>query len=321
MPRVNRHPSHLDKQDQELHNIQLLFPHMVEMVNDFRAGKGRDLPDWPDWCLLPMSGWAAINTPPRTPLASLTALGTWSFSRGTYAIDPTLTDALAETGLSDALPSRAFYHLPEWCVFIETPGRMFSDTALTGFWAHLEWDTNQNRPELRLLLLTDTGLVPIVLHLGDWSVLTAIKKAIEEAKSYVQPGDKRLENFDLVALKDEITPLVSLLLYLCSDAPDIEPGRQPKQSIFRPQYGRGAEKAGKLVQAEKPMRFEVGRVIGGILRSAQSAQEPASTGKGKRAHLRRGHWHGFWYGPRDGERRFGYRWLHPIIAGGKQKTG
>ena len=31
------------------------------------------------------------------------------------------------------------YRPPEWCVDIETPGRIWEGRTLHGFWAHLEW--------------------------------------------------------------------------------------------------------------------------------------------------------------------------------------
>lgn len=34
------------------------YPDLARLVDDFRAGKGNDLPDWPDWCFVPMSAWA-----------------------------------------------------------------------------------------------------------------------------------------------------------------------------------------------------------------------------------------------------------------------
>ncbi len=35
-------------------------------------------------------------------------------------------------------------------------------------------------------------------------------------------------------------------------------------------------------------------------------------------HPPRAHWHHFWTGPRDGERRLVLRWLHPILVAGGQ---
>jgi hypothetical protein len=36
----------------------------------------------------------------------------------------------------------------------------------------------------------------------------------------------------------------------------------------------------------------------------------------KAAHWRRGHWHRYWIGPRDGERKLEPRWVKPMLVAG-----
>jgi hypothetical protein len=92
--------------------------------------------------------------------------------------------------------------------------------------------------------------------------------------------------------------------------------RQPGQSSYQPSVA--VVRDHKLRTAPKSIIFEVGKRTGQQIREGQSAEmEATPTGKRKRAHLRRGHWHGYWYGPRKGERSFGYRWLHPMVVGGE----
>ena len=60
--------------------------------------------------------------------------------------------------------------------------------------------------------------------------------------------------------------------------------------------------------------WDVGVRLGAALRRAYQAAQTGGTDThaGPRAHIRRAHWHGFWSGPREGERRFDLRWLPPI---------
>lgn len=72
------------------------------------------------------------------------------------------------------------------------------------------------------------------MHLGEWSVLGGMVRTAEETAR--QAARLRLATPDrmgpgIVATADQLAPLVSLLLYLCSDGADItdpsRPGRRP----------------------------------------------------------------------------------------------
>lgn len=308
-----RHPSKAAPQDQHLNRVLKLYPQIQATVNQLLKGRGLDLPDWPQWCLLPMAGWDAINTPKRETLANISAIGTWAFSRGVYRFDPELASALLETALSDVMPSSVFYRIPEYCVFIEFPDGEYSGDKIAGYWAHLEWDVNNKRPELRLLLLAEDGLYPVAMHLGDWSVLTALRKASEQALINIKRDISLINEDNLKTIAREIAPLVSMLLYLCSDQPEIDVRREPRQTAYRQTEKR--ERRHEMLIAPRSILFDVGKGIGDKIRESRSA-EISETGRKLRAHIRRAHWHGYWYGPRKGERTFGYRWIHPFMVGG-----
>jgi len=80
-------------------------------MDAFRADRGHGLPNWPDWCFLPMSGFYAILSDDaqcdRLPLnqmedvARLAAMGTWRVTQGIYRFDPA---AHGENGISDLRP-------------------------------------------------------------------------------------------------------------------------------------------------------------------------------------------------------------------------
>lgn len=40
----------------------------------------------------------------------------------------------------------------------------------------------------------------------------------------------------------------------------------------------------------------------------------------KRPHMRRGHWHNFWTGPRDGDRKLVLHWIPPTFIGAKEDS-
>lgn len=311
---------------QRLTGMMRTYPLAGIMVDLFWSGRGKDLPDWPEWCLLPMSGWYAIicetngiNSLPL-PLAAeparLAAVGTWRYSQGIYRVDSDVLAALTDSPISGNIPSEVLYRLPEWCVYVETPGHQWMGETLHGFWSHLEWDAKTTRTELRFLLDLEGEPLGLSLHVGPWTIIEAVDRMIAEAEKY---GQKR--GIDIDATPDavqeaakEINPLVSILLYLCSGEPEISNARMPGTSPARARPTK-TKRGWRLFPAPGPRIWTTGEHLGAKLRQAV-AGDP--TGRMVKAHLRRGHWHGYWTGPRQGERKFLYHWIHPLIAGGAE---
>ncbi|WP_347990092.1 hypothetical protein [Methylomonas sp. AM2-LC] len=312
-----------------------LYPSTSKMVDMFRRDRGTDILDWPAWCFLPMAAWYAIvsqdnfdqlSPDRRLPLylipdvGKLSAIGTWRYSQGIYQLDADLQEAVADSIIAGDIPSEVLFRLPEWCVYIETAGKQWFGNELYGFWAHLEFDTNTQRNELRLLLDTEEGLIPIPVHIGQWTVTEAIDRATAEARKQLKIAklDFRLPDMDEVQqLAMSINPLISMLLYLCSDEPDIDDERVLGSSPSRPQPVK-TKKGWRLFPAEKPRVWTVGAKIGEQLRQA-NADISADTKRGVKVHLRKGHWHGFWTGQKTEKQKFVYKWLMPMIVGSKNE--
>jgi hypothetical protein len=110
---------------------------------------------------------------------------------------------------------------------------------------------------------------------------------------------------------EDLTPIISLLMYLCSDAPEIDHSRTPGLSPFRA-HAKTVKGKIKMFPASTPHIWTVGAKSAEKLRGM--GYGGAREGHRKRPHLRRGHWHGFWTGPRSGNRIFNYKWLPPMIV-------
>lgn len=219
-------------------------------VDQFRQGRGKDLPFWPEWCFLPLAGaFAIVSTEAESQGIDITipsgrllindvgiisALAAWRVTQGVYRFDPDIFQAVIDTPINGDLPHDVLFNLPEWCIYIETPGLDAFGREMTGFFAHLEYDANDNRKELRLALDLTTPkdstprLVSQVIHLGPWSLLESVKKALREAKRV------SMDLFDAETvppnlaevIDDNLMPLVSLLLYICSVNGEIGDGKR-----------------------------------------------------------------------------------------------
>ncbi|EIZ8585526.1 hypothetical protein MQY53_003097 [Salmonella enterica subsp. enterica] len=320
------------------------YPGAMAKIERARQMKGREFPDWPYWCFLPMPIWTTLlinREPDKYPPVSqeqkeilkLSVLGTWRYSKGVYTLHPVLLRALTETTLSDVLPVDVLLRLPEWCVYIRTPGITMKGEALHGFWATINDDTsgNSNKKSLYLLLNRQSGTEMEYLSLKPGSVSTLLNERFDHnAARHMDAGLvgklKKSEPF-VAFMKGEtenLSKLLSILLYLCSDEPEIDSERYPGTYPVRPKPVK-TKKGFRLFPASGPRYWSVGEKTGRILAEAEAIMIGDETtgitdsGRHVRAHLRRGHWHGFWSGKRDGseDQKFSYHWLPPQIIGGR----
>ena len=308
---------------EHLNTASKIFPSAWKQVESMLEGKGKDLPVWPEWCFLPMAAWYAIvsgggdnrlGIDEIRNVGQLAAIGTWRYSQGIYRFDPDLLAALAKTELEGDIPADVVMRLPEWSIYIETSGMKWSGSELYGFWAHLESDANDGRVELRLLLDMEESLIPFPIHIGKWSLREAVSRALNVAAAQgVVMGNPILRDSQIDSeITQSLQPLIALVLYLCSDEPEIDNDREPGSSPYRavPRKVKGGV---RWYAPDRPRIWEIGRAIGHKLRKEVLGCQR----DGVKAHLRRAHWHGFWLGPKAGERTFRYHWLPQIVVGNK----
>lgn len=159
----------------------------------------------------------------------LATLGTWRVTKGIYRFDPDLYDALIATPLTGDLPDDLLYRLPEWCVYLETPGLVFDERPLLGVYAHLNPGHDGRPSELRLLLDSDSDikLLPVPIPFRTWLLAQRHERNDRLAREQNERDfpEKRglLESIEDSNQNDarDLTPILSLLLlYLCADEAD-----------------------------------------------------------------------------------------------------
>ena len=321
------------------------LPGIWQEVDQQRA-KLKRIFNWPAWCFMPMAGYFGILAGDRSnfhamqpselgrmirAVQRLAALYPWRITQGIYRFHPELEDEIARTELTGDLPVSLFYRLPEWCVYIQRQARI-QNTSCHGFFAHLEWDINHRRPELRFLVDTEDGLIAIPLHLREGSIEDALKAVISEAQSNIEryglDGDRAIRElgpggYSMRISLDDIKQMASLVLYLCSMNADVVHPEEPRRKPRLPQPRK--VKGGRLryFPAQKPSFWHVGYTIGEALNRLRERVATGSSGtrSNPRPHIRRAHWHSYWVGPRSRpeRRKLVVRWLHPIIVAGSQK--
>lgn len=316
-----------------------LYPGAWAVFDMFRCDRGQTgFSDWPAWCWCPLAGayavvsgggerkvpWELIS---HVPIMG--ALAAWRMTQGIYRYDVDLFSALWSTPLDGDLPIEVLYRLPEWCCYIEAPAELrWEDNPLWGWFVHLEYDASTGRPELRLLL-DQPEMMGAILHLDQATLDRCVQAALDHSSLQLKKKGLPYQltpsfraNFPL-----SLAPLVSVTLYLCSQAAEIRDARGRRKSPENPAPKK--IKGGlREFAAAGPTTWEVGYRLGAALRAglaAEQTQAGAGTHTRPRPHIRRAHWHSFWIGPRQEDhpdRKLVLRWLHPVlVAGAEDREG
>lgn len=316
-----------------LTGISKNFPYLWKSADSCREDRS-GLPDWPDWCFFPLGGWMSLieeSHPSKTAedyIAGMCigAIGTWRTTQGIYRFDATLYESIIRTPVEGDLPCEIIFRLPEWCVYVETPGMTWDGANMHGFFAHLSWEGKRNQPELRLVIDEESGLMPYMLCLGPWSLTEAVARTASIAKSQWNNlgfyHGNELDKSKQQAFAEQVSPLLSMVIYLCCQNAEINSGdRVP--SMPKPTR---TKKGLRHFPPNKPTTWDVGVRIGAALRKAYQAQSHDNgdgTHASPRPHIRRAHWHGFRSGPRKlpggnvvplHDRAFELKWLPPIAV-------
>jgi hypothetical protein len=308
------------------------LPGWTEQMDRLRDVGRREHGSWPAWCLLPMTAPYAVavhygllradgmDAGGRPDIAGLqwpgvlAALYAWRQGRGIYRYDAELADAVAASDLPADIGTDMLFRLPEWGVYIDPAGALGDE--IVGLWVHLEWDVARECAELRFVwdMAPDAGggsLEILAVPLGQSSLAAAMDAAMDNARSKANRAG--LTENDLESLGgsaefnfDLIRRAVLLVLYLCTADADVSNPDRPGVLPRRVTQPRATE-----------AHWEVGYRIGTALRASRAAAAGSRGGShaAPAPHLRRAHWHTYWTGPEDGDRRRVLKWLAPIAVG------
>lgn len=262
---------------------------------------------------------------------SMTALAGWRLGQGVYRFDPDLLMELGNSEISGEMPAEVLRRLPEWCVYIDQVVGIghAKGPRLEGFFAFHDLCALPENPiqdgmvETLVFLPRMSGEDESGKRAGAWGAPFLVP--LISGRSFAEcvtagRGDFRgIEDERLAAQFSELHTQVAklmtvMVLYLCSDEPDIQGvGLRPSRTI------PSMKAADRLLRQDGVRCWDVGLRVGSALRKARADFEAGSSsdsdgvGAKMRPHMRRAHFHGYWYGQRKGERRYKYKWLAPML--------
>lgn len=231
----------------------------------------------------------------------LAALVVWRSTKGIYKFHKNVYDALIETGISGDIPTNLFLRLPGYCVFIETPKTENMPLDIEGFWGYLSRKGKEDSLEIVCLLRHDKDVLNFQIPLKSSSVDDCVQAMFI---------DKDVGKDEKLLISHVLSSLISLLLYLCSEKPDID-----NFSPFLPKVKRYGSKL-KIRAAVNVQQWDVALRIGACFEKSKKNQNDNSglgdsLSSSLRPHMRKAHWHSYWVGER-GSQTISLKWLPPI---------
>lgn len=269
----------------------------------------------------------------------LHVFGTWRNTLGVYRVDPDIFEDIIRSPIPEATPSNIFKRLPDWCVYFDMPKEAVTfrtegnkSVVCDGFWAVLDYDydANDNHQLVLNIILNVQGKTdtiydtyqPIRLLIDDGlTVEEAYEKLFIRDFIHNNKKDNERAKKDMQTTKRLLMSLLSMLLWLCVEEPDISniKGEPISREDIKKTGVAINKKSGRFVPPSTPVVRELGKRLGGEVRQyrdwvAKGKPEGEKSFAYKvKPHIRRGHFHGYWKGSGQ-NKQFEVKWRYATFV-------
>lgn len=248
--------------------------------------------------------------------SELHALSAWRRNKKIYTFHQALaSELLAAYDSAAVLPVDVFLNLPFDGIFIECVQKNIY------FFVTKDYDVINSASSLSFYFPTLAGFSASLPLLPDLSLEKIIDRSIKKLVEQVYGMDEQLQqhyDFNTKSMQttqfiDNLKIALPLLLYLCAQNCENEENPEQKK-IYRPRSASASIKDAR----REIKKFDVGYRIGAAIVAHQTkkatdpedVRERSGTSSPKSAHVRRGHYHHFWTGPRS-DRKLILKWVNP----------
>lgn len=246
------------------------------------------------------------------------ALGAWRPTQDVIHFDDAVYDALIESDMGNGIPVNILNHFPAWSLWFDTPYG-FDDILDNGervSWKGFFVSTDGNNNRLNFMFVDDnfnengaTNCKGSFIQLNE-HVFTGENTVCDAYGNIMSVQDTRSKSFR----ENNLLKAISLLTYVCAHGFDDRPGALSRH-VSSP-APKKTKQGWRLFPAPKVSVRNLGSVLAEKLdkavtqRNMQAKHENGTV----RPHMRRAHWHGYWMGPMQGERKLDIRWQPPILV-------
>ena len=312
------------------------YPGIWKEIDELRSKNTEALKYWPDTCFIPQaiidlvlfSGPESLSLPfgaikENWEISRICALAAWRTTQGIYRFDVDVIEPLMKTPLGDKIPMDLLMRMPEWCIYVETPGLIVLGERIYGAWVRLDAMLTGEPTDLHLWVDCETPF-PIQMELGSGGIEECINRRMRVVgTSSLIPANLQREICGQIML-EVVRAVIPLVLYICTQADDLGNGmNKPGNPV--PKRVKGG--APRLFPPNNPTTWSVAVRMGNAIRHSRNIEGQSTMSDGlrnaPRAHIRRAHWHTSRIGPRklaDGTiinvqaRDLVVRWQPPIAV-------
>lgn len=314
-------------------------------INDaFPELRSRYKDCWPDQCYLSLSKsipflakqyYLSSNSAEQEGSLA-TACYIWNNTKKIYSFDVALAESLAaqveDMSDSDPIPALMLSRLPYPCIYIHAPDTLAKDIDGFFLWLDHKMESKEDALRFHYIYKNGTYTIPYELVIREELTLADIYPApmliAQDAAAGAYHGNEtalgllsgELTNGASVGtfVRDLVLRSIQLVLYLTSATPEIAPAPRKQRTSNEAETQKKASTAPDDSAVET---YSVGVRVGKALRTVYSHASGggnAGTGKPRRAHTRRGHWHRYWTGSKKEpeKRKLEVRWVPPVMVSG-----
>lgn len=325
-----------------LKTVTALRPLAWEQMKDFHDHNGRDgLSHWPEWCYAPIAAAIAVATEgaPITPqnreyffnsmklAQQIAALAPWRLSKEVFLVDEDFEALLFEQDGDLDIPSEILLQLPYPCFYMEfhnlTLGHRYH-----GAFVHLEYDVKSHDRELRFLFVSETGNTwGFPIHIDEQSLESNLAHTRAEGYSNLLPDEHEIRAAMTTTeersrlLNEFLRKALQLVLYVCASNAEISPNSE--QALITKRSSTIKDRYAEI------RKWDVGARYGASIRQYRKKEslpvndeKAHGTHASPRPHMRRGHWHNYWTGPKSdpSQRKLVLKWTPPTIIGADEEA-
>jgi len=288
---------------------------------------------WDDWIASALDcnspGWAkklVVGEPipqgllDQLPCSTgeLVSLGSWLLTKNIYRFEDEVAKELIKSDFEGKLPA-FLINIPDLCIYVQTDNfeLYFDNNQIVG----VIFSVNELNEEKVLIytLFLDTGLTRTIVSIVNEDL--DIEDCLSDFIDRFHDDSAEFHQEEVDQYQSLQKKLINILLWFSQTKPDYYPlipdNHNEKVGL------RTVKKELRLFEASKYKPFVAGKetkkIISNIYKDLEDLEngDKAVKQNSKRPHLRRAHYHLYWYGKKGAYERHDFKWIPITVVGGK----